>query len=77
MEIIHNEINNLINAMQLIVAKGQPFAKRNKERRIRAVLRDMWKTQETPPTVHDILFYVKMWIKSKWTHLKAMIANPQ
>lgn len=64
--IIHNQISDNIFELENIVAKGQPFAKRNKERHIRAVLRDMRKNQEIPPTVRDLFFYVKMWLKSKF-----------
>ena len=45
MDITHNEINNAISDMEFIVRKGQPFAKANKDRRIRAVLRLMRKEQ--------------------------------
>lgn len=65
MDITHNEINNAILNMELLVAKGQPFAKANKERQIRAVLRDMRKQQGISPTVRDIWAYIKIWVISK------------
>ena len=65
MNITHNQINNAILTMEAIVSKGQPFAKHNKDRRIRAVLRDMRKSQGTPPMLRDVWFYVKMWVVSK------------
>jgi hypothetical protein len=49
--------------MQFIVAKGQQGAKYNKNRRIRAVLRDMQENMAVPPALKDVWFYFKMWIK--------------
>jgi len=63
MDITHNKINDAILDMQFIVAKGQQGAKYNKNRRIRAVLRNMRDNQAVPPTLKDVWFYFKMWIK--------------
>ena len=65
MDITHNEINNAISGMEFIVRKGQPFAKANKDRRIRAVLRLMRKEQGTAPTARDIGTYIKIWVINK------------
>lgn len=65
MDITHNEINNAILTMETLVAKGQPFAKHNKDRRIRAILRDMRKKQAIPATLKDIYFYIKFWLITK------------
>jgi len=73
MEITHNEINRAISEMDAIVSKGQPFAKRNKERQIRAVLREMRNTQTKPPVFKEVKFYTKMWlinqVKTIWKRL--------
>ena len=66
MKITHNEINRAIEAMKAIVAKGQPFAKRNKDRRIRGVLRDMEIAQLQVITLQEIWIYVKMWLKGRF-----------
>lgn len=65
MKITHNELNNAISEMEQILAKGQPFAKRNKEKRIREVLRKMRIEQSTDPTLKNIWFYFKMWMGVK------------
>jgi hypothetical protein len=62
MKLIHNDINTSISEMENIVRKGVPFAKRNKDRRIRKVLRDMRSRQTVPPQFKDIRFYFKIWI---------------
>lgn len=67
MEITHNNLNSSIAEMGIVVSKGQPFAKRNKERRIRAILRTMWEKQDKPPTTFkNVWFYFKLWIKEKF-----------
>ena len=66
MEIIHNDLNQAILSMVTIVAKGQPFAKRNKERRIRATLKDMRERQTLAPQLKDVWFYFKLWLKAKY-----------
>ena len=63
MEITHNEINNLISKMEQILLKGQPFAKRNKERRIRKILVDMRLSQNGSLTIKDVWFYFKKWMR--------------
>ena len=65
MDTTHNEMNNAISTMELNVRKGQPFAKHNKYRQVRATLRDMRRQQAVPPTVKDIWGYVKMGLISK------------
>ena len=64
MEITHNKLNNANSLMEGIVAKGQPFAKRNKDRRLRATLGWMKKTQEDPITFSEVWFYFRLWITS-------------
>ena len=64
MEITHNEINGLISKMEHIVSKGQPFAKRNKNRAIRAVLKDMKSTQTSSPTIKEVWFYFFKWMRN-------------
>jgi len=61
MRIIHNKINLAISEMEEITSKGQPFAKRNKERRIREVLRRMRGEQEVPPGFREVFFYLRMY----------------
>jgi len=63
MNLIHNRINDLILNMENIVAKGVPFAKRNKDRRIRATLKDMRIVQSKPPLFKDFWFYFKQRLK--------------
>jgi len=63
MKLTHNKINNAIFEMETVVSKGQPFASRNKDRRIRSVLRGMRAEQCKPPTFKDIWFYFKLWAK--------------
>lgn len=63
MELTHNKINNAISFIEGVVAKGQPFAKRNKERRIRAALGWMRKEQEDPITLAEVWFYFVRWLK--------------
>ena len=65
MEITHNNLNGAIDSMNLIVAKGQPFAKRNKDRRIRSTLRQMGAEQAKPITFKEVWFYFRLWIKGK------------
>jgi len=67
MDITHNQINNAILVMENIVAKGQPGAKYNKNRRIRVVLRDMRDNQAMPPTLKDVWYYLRFWVKNKLT----------
>ena len=64
MDITHNQINASIAEMERISAKGQPYAKRNKERRVRAVLRDMRSKQLMAPRLLDILVYIKIWLRA-------------
>lgn len=66
MLLIHNQLNQNIAELGRVVAKGQPLAKHNKDRRIRKVLWDMRASQETPPTMRDLWFYWKMWVRSKF-----------
>lgn len=63
MQITHNKINNAISTMESIVAKGQPFAKANKDKRIRAVLRDMQADQAIRPKLKEVWFYFRMWLR--------------
>lgn len=62
MEITHNKLNNYILEMEQVVAKGQPFAKRNKERRVRQVLRQMRVEQDSQISFSDVIFYFFMWL---------------
>lgn len=66
MEPIHNKLNNSVQTMGAIVQKGVPFAKRNKDRRIRAVLREMKLKQLEPPKFEDVWFYFKVWLANIW-----------
>jgi hypothetical protein len=66
MDITHNQINASIAEMERISAKGQPYAKANKERQVRAVLRTMRAEQAKQPLLKDIWCYFKMWIKNLW-----------
>ena len=62
MDITHNNINELISTITRVVSKGQPFASRNKDRRIRGLLRDVEYNQSMPPSLKEVWFYFKMWI---------------
>ena len=62
MKITHNNLNDAISEMEQIVAKGQRFAKWNKDRRIRAVLRKMRAEQAKGPAFRHLWFYFKMWV---------------
>jgi len=61
----HNKIDRAIEAMEEIVAKGQPFAKANKDRRIREVLWWLRVEQKRPIIFKEVWFYFWMWIKLK------------
>ena len=65
MNTTHNRINQAIAEMERITAKGQPFAKINKDREIRSVLRDMRTEQRRSPTIKDVLFYFRLWLATK------------
>ena len=65
MDITHNDINKAIGNMWNIVDKGQPFAKRNKDRRIRAVLHSMMIEQVETITFKEVWFYFMVWIRVK------------
>lgn len=58
----HNKIDKAIEAMEEVVAKGQPFAKANKDRRIREILRWMRIEQERPVLLKEVWFYFKRWL---------------
>ena len=62
MEATHNNLNDAIAEMERITDKGQPFAKRNKVRQIRAVLRDMRMEQRRPPVLKDAWAYFVLWM---------------
>lgn len=66
MIITHNRINDGIRLMLDILGKGQPFASRNKERRIRLVLWGMIKQQNKPILFKEVWFYFWRWLKSKF-----------
>ncbi len=65
MELIHDKLNHSVETLKSIVRKGVPFAKRDKDRRIRAVLRDMELKQVEPPKFKDVWFYFKSWLWRK------------
>jgi len=62
----HNKIDRAIEAMEEIVAKGQPFAKANKDRRIREILWWLRVEQKRPIILKEVWFYFWMWLKSKF-----------
>ena len=62
MDTTHNHFNYSIDAIEKIVSKGQPFAKANKDRKIRNILRDMRAKQKIPPSFKEVLFYFKEWL---------------
>lgn len=68
MRVTHNKLNEAIVDMEFIVRKGQPFAKANKDRNIRAALRWMRREQAKAITLEEVLFYFWLWIKSKFKH---------
>jgi len=61
-KITHNNIDAAIGKMEVIVSKGQPFAKRSKARRIRSVLRDMRLEQTRPIKLKEVWFYFQEWL---------------
>ena len=67
MDITHNQINASIAEMEHISAKGQPYAKRNKERRVRAVLRQMREDQRQVPFLKEVWFYFWLWLRRQMT----------
>ena len=62
----HNKIDRAREAMEEIVAKGQPFAKANKDRRIREILWWLRVEQKRPIILKEVWFYFWMWLKSKF-----------
>jgi len=72
MYITHNDFNAAIADMEDIVRKGQPFAKRNKDRRIRTILRDMRMKQLKPIIFKEVWFYFKFWLIGK---IKVLTSN--
>ena len=70
MELTHNKLNELVGTMEQVVSKGVPFAKRNKDRRIRATLRAMRREQETPLQFKDIWFCFKQWLTNRLSKAK-------
>jgi len=58
----HNKIDRAIEAMEEIVAKGQPFAKANKDRRIREILWWLRVEQKRPIIFKEVWFYFKQWL---------------
>ncbi len=65
MDITHNKINNAIAEMERLVSKGQTYSKWNKERQLRAVLRDMRVQQKIPLVFREVCFYFWLWVKAK------------
>ena len=65
MDVTHNEINSSIAEMERISAKGQPYAKANKEREVRAVCRTMRAEQNKPILLKEVWYYFKVWIGQK------------
>ena len=65
MDLIHKRLNNLVGDMEQVVRKGVPFAKRNKDRRVRAILRSMRAKQAEPPKFADVWFYFRSWLTAK------------
>jgi len=63
MRITHNRLNEVIEKLTGVTKKGQPWAKKNKERIIRGFIREMMREQKKPPTLIEIGFYLWMWIK--------------
>lgn len=64
MDITHNQINASIAEMERIRAKGQPYAKANKERQVRAVLRKMRVDQAKTILFGEVWGYFKQWVKT-------------
>ena len=67
MMITHNKLNATIEKLTGVTKKGQPWAKKHKERIIRSLIREMKRDQAKPPTLKEVLFYFWLWIKSKLT----------
>ena len=65
MNVTHSHINKEIAVMEAIVSKGQPYAKRNKDRQIRSVLRNMRIEQRKAITLKNVWFYFKLWLAIK------------
>ena len=66
MIITHNKLNATIEKLTGVTKKGQPWAKKNKERIIRGFIREMERDQKKPPALKEVLFYFWMWLKSKF-----------
>ena len=62
----HNKIDKAIAAMEEMVDKGQPWAKANKDRRIRETLRWLRIEQKRPIILKKVWFYFQMWLKNKF-----------
>jgi len=69
MIVTHNKLNETIEKLTGVTKKGQPWAKKNKERIIRGFIREMRRDQKKPPTLKEVLFYFWMWIKSKFKYV--------
>lgn len=61
----HNKIDKAIEAMEERVAEGQPFAKANKDRRIRETLRWLRIEQARPIIFKEVWCYFRMWLRLK------------
>ena len=67
--ITHNKLNATIEKLTGVTKKGQPWAKKNKERIIRGFIREMERDQKKPPTLKEVLFYFWMWLTSKFKYV--------
>lgn len=63
MIITHNNLNRDLERLMEITEKGQPWAKKHKERMIRYTIRKMIREQEGPITLVEVGFYLWKWIK--------------
>lgn len=66
--ITHNKLNETIEKLTGVTKKGQPWAKKNKERIIRGFIREMRRDQAKDIVLKEVFFYFWMWLKSKFKY---------
>jgi len=62
--LLPNVIADVVGQLEYIVAKGQPRAKANRERKLRVRVQNLRTLEQMPPNFEDVCFVVWAWIKS-------------
>ena len=67
MKVTHNKLNEVIGKLTRLTKKGQPWAKKHKERMIRSYIREMERNQAKTIKLKEVLFYFWVWLKGTLT----------